>query len=157
MFDLVRRPSSNLGLSTFEEMDKLFDNLFRSAGLPGGSFNLPSVDIYSEDDKHMVVEMPAPGFDDSDIEINIRDGVLEIKGQKTAKDEQKKGGRNYIVRESSASFARRVVLPEGADADNISAELEKGLLKISVPVQRPEAKRVQIRPGKNSGAKKLAA
>lgn len=157
MFDLTRRPSSNLGLSTFEEMDKLFDNFFRSAGLPARTFNLPSVDIYSEDDKHMVVEMPAPGFDEKDIEINIRDGLLEIKGQKTEKDEQKQSGRNYIVRESSANFARRVVLPEGADADNIAAELDRGLLKISVPVQRPEAKRVQIRAGKNTGAQKIAA
>jgi HSP20 family protein len=157
MFDLTRRPASNLGLSTFEEMDKLFDNFFRSAGLPAKAFSLPSVDIYSEDDKHMVVEMPAPGFEVDDIEINVRDGVLEIKGQQTEKEEQKRDGRNYIVRESNASFARRVVLPEGADADNISAELEKGLLKISVPVHRPEAKRVEIRSGKSSTAKKIAS
>ncbi|HET9721471.1 MAG TPA: Hsp20/alpha crystallin family protein [Candidatus Saccharimonadales bacterium] len=157
MFDLTRRPSSNLGLSTFEEMDKLFDNFFRSAGLPTKAFNLPSVDIYSEDDKHMVVEMPAPGFDVNDIDINIREGVLEIKGQITEKDEQKKDGRNYIVRESNASFARRVILPEGADADNIEAELDKGLLKIKVPVHRPEAKRVKVQAGKSSGAKKIAA
>lgn len=156
MFDLTRRPSSNLGLSTFEEMDKLFDNFFRSAGLPTRAFNLPSVDIYSDDDKHMVVEMPAPGFDVNDIDINVREGVLEIKGQQSNKDEQKEG-RNYIVRESNASFARRVVLPEGADADNIEAELDKGLLKIKVPVHRPEAKRVKIQAGKGSGAKKLAA
>lgn len=157
MFDLTRRPSSNLGISTFEEMDKLFDNFFRSAGLPTKSFNLPSVDIYSEDDKHMVVEMPAPGFEANDIDINVRDGLLEIKGQTIEKEEQKKGGRNYIVRESNASFARRVVLPEGADADNISAELDKGLLKIKVPVLRPEAKRVKVEAGKSSGAKKITA
>ena len=157
MFDLTRRPNSNLGLSTFEEMDKLFENFFRSAGLPTNTFNLPSVDIYSDDDKHMVVEMPAPGFDVNDIDINIREGVLEIKGQKTDKDEQRKDGRNYIVRESNASFARRVVLPEGSDADNIEAELEKGLLKIKVPVHRPEAKRVKITAGKSSGTKKIAA
>lgn len=157
MFDLTRRPSSNLGLSTFEEMDKLFDNFFRSTSLPNKAFNLPSVDIYSEDDKHMVLEMPAPGFDVNDIDINVREGLLEVKGQITEKDEQKKGGRNYIVRESNASFARRVVLPEGADADNISAELDKGLLKIKVPVLRPQAKQVKIQAGKNSAAKKIAA
>lgn len=156
MFDLTRRPSGNLGLSTFEEMDKLFDNFFRSAGLPTRAFNLPSVDIYSDDDKHMIVEMSAPGFDVSDIDINIREGVMEIKGQQSNKNEQKEG-RNYIVRESNASFARRVVLPEGADADNIEAELDKGLLKIKVPVHRPEAKRVKIQAGKGSGAKKIAA
>lgn len=45
------------------------------------------------------------------------------------------------MRESHASFARRVMLPEGTNADNISEELDKGILKITVPVDRPEAKK----------------
>lgn len=157
MFDLVRRPNDTLGLSTFEEMDKLFDNFWRSAGLPSTPFNLPSVDIYSTDDSHMVVEMQAPGFDAEDIELNVRNGVLEIRGEKQEKEEQKDGQKSYLVRERSASFARRVVLPEGADADNISAELDKGLLKVTVPVNRPEAKRIQIKAGSDANAKKLSA
>ena len=157
MMDLIRRPGSMLGLSTFEEMDKLFDNFWRSTSLPSSSFSLPSLDIYSEDDKHMVVEMQAPGFDQSDIEINVRDGVLEIRGQKAAKQEEGDQKRSYMVRESNASFARRVVLPEGADADNIQAELDKGLLKVTVPVIRPEAKRIQIKASSGSDAKKISA
>lgn len=156
MFDLTRRPSDTLGLSTFEEMDKLFDNLWRSAGLPTGQVSLPSVDIYSTDDSHMVVEMQAPGFDADDIELNVRNGVLEIRGEKQKKEEQKDGKRSYLVRERSASFARRVVLPEGADSDNISAELDKGLLKITVPVNRPEAKPIQIKAASGGNAKKLS-
>jgi HSP20 family protein len=157
MFDLVRRPNDTLGLSTFEEMDKLFDNFWRSVGLPGSVINLPSVDIYSQDDKNMVVEMQAPGFDTKDIELNVRNNVLEIRGEKTNKEEQKDGQRSYMVRESNASFARRVALPEGADADNITAELDKGLLKVTVPVNRPEAKRIKISGGKGGTAKKLTA
>jgi len=157
MFDVSRRPNDTLGLSTFEEMDKLFDNFWRSAGLPTSQFNLPSVDIYSTDENHMVVEMQAPGFDTDDIELNVRNGVLEIKGEKRETDEQKDGKKSYLVRERNASFARRVVLPEGADADNISAELDKGLLKVTVPVSQPEAKRIQIKIGANGNAKKLSA
>jgi HSP20 family protein len=157
MFDLIRRPTDALGLSTFEEIDKLVDNFWRSVGMPSSSFSLPSVDIYSQDDKYMVVEMQAPGFDADDIELNVRNGVLEVRGEKTEKDEQKEGKRSYMVRERNASFARRVVLPEGADADNISAELDKGLLKVTVPVNRPEAKRIKISGGKGESAKKLTA
>ncbi len=156
MFDLIRRPNDTLGLSTFEEMDKLFDNFWRTAGLPSSNFSMPSVDIYSTDDSHMVVEMQAPGFDTGDIELNVRNGVLEIKGEKSEKDEEKDGRKSYLVRERNASFARRVVLPEGADADNITAELDKGLLKITVPVNRPEAKRIRITPGSRK-AKRLTA
>ena len=157
MMDLIRRPSSTLGLSTFEEMDKLFDNFWRSLSLPATSFSLPSVDIYSEDDKHMVVEMQAPGFDHNDIEISVRDGVLEIRGEKIDRQEDKDKKRSYMVRESTASFARRVVLPEGADADNITAQLDKGVLKVSVPVERPEAKRIEIAAPKGRNAKKITA
>lgn len=157
MFDLARRSNDTLGLSTFEEMDRLLDNFWRSAGLPTSQFGLPSVDIYSKDDSNMVVEMQAPGFDTDDIDLNVRNGILEIRGEKSEKDEEKEGKRTYLVRERNASFARRVVLPEGADADNILAELDKGLLKITVPVNRPEAKRIQIKAGSNQNAKKLTA
>lgn len=155
--DLIRRPSSTLGLSTFEEMDKLFDNLWRSFNLPSSSFSLPSIDIYSEDNQHMVVEMQAPGFSADDIEISIRNGVLEIRGERAEKEEKKDKKRSYMVRESAASFARRVVLPEGADAENISAELDNGLLKVTVPVERPEAKRIKISGPSKTSAKKLTA
>jgi len=156
MLDLIRQPNDTLGLSTFEEMDKLFDNLWRTAGLPATQFAMPSVDIYSTDDSHMVVEMQAPGFDTGDIELNVRNNVLEIRGEKQEKDEQKDDKRSYLVRERNASFARRIVLPEGADAENISAELDKGLLKVTVPVRRPAAKRIPIQGG-NRSTKKLSA
>lgn len=155
MFDIIRRPNNILGLSTFEEMDKLFDNFWRTAGMPSSGFSLPSVDIYSTDDSHMVVEMQAPGFDTNDIELNVRNGVLEIKGEKSESEEEKDDKKSYIVRERNASFARRVVLPEGADAENIWAELDKGLLKITVPVNRPEAKRIQIKAGSGQKTKQL--
>jgi HSP20 family protein len=153
MMDIIRRPSSSLGLSTFEEFDRLLDDFWKSAGLPTG-FSMPSVDIYSEDDKHMVVEMQAPGFNEDDIEIKVRNGVLEIKGETASTQEDGNKKRNYLMRESRASFARRVVLPEGANADNIEAELDKGILKIKVPVERPEAKRISISSG---SSKELAA
>jgi HSP20 family protein len=154
MFDLVHRPSSSLGLSTFEELDRLFDNFMKTSSLPL-AIGSPSVDIYSEDDKHMVVEMQAPGFDKDDITINVREGVLEIRGETGTREEEGDKKRNYLMRESRASFARRIVLPEGANTDNVAAELDKGVLKITVPVERPEAKRIEI-SGK-SGKKEISA
>jgi HSP20 family protein len=152
MMDIIRRPSSSLGLSTFEEFDRLLDDFWKGAGLPTG-FSMPSVDIYSEDDKHMVVEMQTPGFSEDAIEINVRNGVLEIKGETTNKNESGDKKRHYLMRESRASFARRIVLPEGANADTIEAELQNGILKVTVPVDRPEARKIAI----NTASKKLAA
>ena len=137
MMDIIRRPSSSLGISTFEELDKVLDNFWKTS-------NMPSVDIYSEDNKHMVIEMHAPGFVEDDLTINVRNGVLEIRGETARNNEQGDKKRSYLMRESYSSFARRVVLPDGASADNISAELDKGILRVTVPVERPEAKQVKI-------------
>lgn len=156
MANLIRRPSSSLGLSTFEEFDKLFDNLWQAPSSLGSMFRTPSLDIYSEDDKHMVVEMHAPGFNQEDIDISVRNGILEIRGETVSSSEQKDKKRSYMMRESHSSFARRVVLPEGANADNIEAELDKGILKITVPVDRPEAKKVII-SGPQNKSKKLSS
>lgn len=157
MANLIRRPSSSLGLSAFEEFDKIFDNLWQTPSALNGMFRMPSLDIYSEDDKHMVVEMQAPGFNQEDIDISVRNGVLEIRGETSSSSEQKDKKRSYMMRESHSSFARRVVLPEGANADNIEAELDKGILKITVPVERPEAKRVEISSGSSGKSKKLTS
>lgn len=137
MMDLIRHPSPSLGIATFEELDKLFDNIWKKT-------SMPSVDIYSEDDNHMVIEMHAPGFSENDLTINVRNGVLEIRGESKSALDNKDKKRSYLMRESYASFARRVVLPEAANADNISAELEKGVLRVNVPVERSEAKRIKI-------------
>lgn len=149
MLDIIRRPSSSLGLSTFEELDKILDNFWRTS-------HMPSVDIYSEDDSRMVVEMQAPGFNEDDMSINVRNGVLEIRGEHHTSDEQQ-NKRNYLMRESYASFARRVVLPDNANADNIVAELDKGVLRITVPVQQPEAKQVKILNRGGDKSKELPA
>lgn len=155
MMNLMRR-SPSAGLSTFNDFDKLFDDLWQSFSLPATALSLPSANIYSEDDKHMVVELEVPGFDRGDIRIEVEGEVLKISGERTEKAEQKDKKRRYMVRESSTSFARRVVLPEGADTENITAQLDKGMLKVTIPVERPEAKRIEI-AGPETNAKKVTA
>lgn len=150
MMDIIRRPSSSLGISTFEELDKIIDNFWKAS-------NMPSVDIYSEDDKHMVIEMQAPGFSEDDITINVRNGVLEIRGESRNSNDLKGKKRSYLMRESYASFARRVVLPDAASSDDITAELDKGVLRITVPVERPEAKQVKITSKRSDKAKELGS
>lgn len=153
MFGLIHRDPT-IGLTAFNELDNLFNDFFKSMSpLSQTNFSLPSVDVYSEDENNMVVETQAPGFDRKDIEISVNNGMLEIRGKKTEKEEQKDKKRNYMVHESSASFIRRIVLPEGADAEKISAELDKGILKVTVPVEKKEAKRIEIAAPKKNKAK----
>lgn len=83
-----------------------------------------------------------PGVDPAkDIDVSVHDGQLTIKAERTEKKEQT--GRSEF---SYGSFTRTVTLPAGADEDNVTAALDKGILTVSVPVSSQVAgpKKVQI-------------
>jgi len=105
---------------------------------------LPTTDIYSEDDKSMIVEAHLPHFDQKDVDVSVDRGVLTISAEKHEKEEDKK--KKYVIRESSSSFYRRIALPKHADADHVSAHFDKGVLKVTVPFKElPKPKKVQIK------------
>lgn len=140
------------GLSSMHsQLDDMFNSFF--AGTPNvPTQNIPAMNVYSEDDKQLVAEVEAPGFDKDDVEVSVHNGVLEIKGEKHEKEEDNKDKkRNYMVRESHASFYRRIALPEYADADNVDANFDKGLLKVTVPFKElPKPKKIAIGSGQKN-------
>ena len=149
MANLIRWEDPLTGITSLHsQLDDMFNSFF--ANMPAaGSPNMPSMDIYSEDDKQLIAEVQAPGFTKDDVEVNVHNGVLEIKGEKHEKEEDKKKKRSYMVRESHASFYRRIALPEYADAEHVNAEFDNGVLKVTVPFKElPKPKKVTISTGK---------
>lgn len=151
MANIIRWDDPFAGLTSLHsQLDDMFNNFF--TGLPAVQAvqGLPAMDVYSEDDKQLVAEVHAPGFDKDDIEISIHNNLLEVKGEKHEKSEDKKDKkRNYMVRESHASFYRRVSLPEYADADNVEAHFDSGVLKVTIPFKElPKPKKIAISTGK---------
>ena len=88
-----------------------------------------------EQDGNLIVEASVPGMKAEDIEIEIEDDVLTIKGEtKTEKEEKKKG---YLLRErSEGSFYRTVRLPEGVDSEGAESPYADGVLTVTMP-KRP--------------------
>lgn len=110
---------------------------------------LPATDVYVKDDKEMVVEAHLPDYEDKDVHVNIEGNDLEIQAQRHEKEEDK--SKKYVVRESSSSFYRRIRLPKQADADKVKAHMDKGVLKVVVPLKKlPAPKKIAI----SSGSKK---
>lgn len=149
----------------FAELTSLhsqLDDIFNSVLAPNTSrpaHATPAMDVYTEDGKQLVTEVQAPGFSQDDIEITVNNGALVIRGQKHDKEEFGKDDkkRNYMVRESHASFYRSIILPKQADADNIKADFDQGVLKVTVPFKElPEPKKIAIGSGGsgNSGGGK---
>jgi HSP20 family protein len=77
-----------------------------------------------------LVRAEVPGVDPiEDIEVTVRDGQLTIKADRTQSDDT--NGRSEL---SYGSFARTIVLPAGAEEDEINATYDRGILTIFVPL-----------------------
>lgn len=115
---------------------------------PFHGVNLPTTDVYTNEDKELVVETHLPNYEQDDIDIHIENGALVISAEKHEKEEDKK--KKYVVRESSSSFYRRIALPERADENQIEAHIDNGVLKVIVPFKElPTPKKIAIK-SKNS-------
>lgn len=131
------------------QLDDIFKSFLGPSSLPQASHTSPAMDIYTEDGKQLVTEVQAPGFTPGDVEITVNNNTLEIRGEKHDKEEQQDKKRSYMLRESHASFYRRLVLPKHADTENIKADFEQGVLKVTVPFKElPEPKKIAIGGGK---------
>jgi len=115
------------GLDTLRR-DLFDDGLFRA--LRG---KLPTTDVYTEDDKQLVVEAHLPNFAEKDITVNIDRGALVIQAERHEEELDKK--KKYVVRESSSSFYRSIALPEQAEENKVKADFDNGILKVTVPLK----------------------
>jgi HSP20 family protein len=147
MMDLIRWNPWNELVSLRERMNRVFDDsLFRSDRrddlMAMGTWS-PAVDMFEKDDK-VVIKAELPGLDKKDISLDLKNGVLTLKGERKHENEVKE--ENYYRREMSCGkFIRSFTLPGDVDADKIKAEFQNGLLTVEVP--KPEEhkpKQIQV-------------
>jgi HSP20 family protein len=85
-----------------------------------------------------VLKADLPGLREEDVQIEMRDNVLTISGERRPEFEDTQNGY-YRVERAFGSFSRSLTLPEGVDADKISAEFENGVLEVTIP--KPEERK----------------
>ena len=100
----------------------------------------PAVDIKEEADK-FVLHADIPGVKPEEMDINMEDGVLTIKGEKKTEAKTDEEGYKRIER-TYGTFYRRFSLPDTANSDAISAQSKHGVLEIIIP------KREAVQPKK---------
>ncbi len=133
------------------EIDRLFDDFTR--GFPtfpslqpfaaGPSGMMPDMDV-TETDKEIEITAELPGLEEKDVQINVSDNLLTIRGEKKAEKEEK--DKNYrLVERSYGAFERTLELPQGVDANAIKASMAKGVLKVKVPKPAPaQSKKIEV-------------
>lgn len=135
---LVRWNPMNEMFSFRRPLSRVFDDFFlpRTTTEDGSltwGWN-PVVDIYDNED-NIVIKAELPGVSKEDIEIDIKDRVLMLKGERSADNEAKED--DYYRRERTyGRFERSFTLPANVDPDKIKADYNDGVLKIEVP--KPE-------------------
>ena len=131
------------------DIEQLFENflgrrprLFWPWQTKETEFNTPSVDLYEEKDD-IVVKAELPGLERDNIEVNLSDNRLTIKGEKKQEEEVKK--ENYYRSERSyGSFIRTLELPREVQTDKVKAAFKNGVLEIRLP-KTEEAKKKETK------------
>ena len=128
------------GLRVFQDsLNRLFSD--SSAARPWA----PSVDIF-ETDNELVLKADVPGIDRKDIDIQLENGTLTLKGERKFEREENNKGFHRLER-SYGSFTRYFTVPETVDTENVRAEYQNGVLTVTLPkkeVAKPKAIKVQV-------------
>ena len=133
--ELVRwKPESEM-FSLQHTMNDLFDDFFFPMGAGETTRRAwgwnPKVDIYEESD-HIVLTAELPGVDKKDIEVDVKNGVLTLKGERLVDNEVNE--KNYHRKERSfGRFERSFKLQGDVDTAKITADYKDGILKVSIP------------------------
>jgi HSP20 family protein len=125
--------------------DLLNDDLWARPVTPQRRSFVPSVDI-SEDEKSFLVTADLPGMKPEDINIQVENNVLTLRGERKQEAKSDKQGYHRVERHHG-SFQRSFTLPEGVDADKIEANVENGTLTLRVPkpvVALPKTVKVNV-------------
>ena len=138
------------------DMNRLFDTFFQGRGTGGAGTGsrrwIPPMDLAETDDE-FVLRADLPGVEESDVELEIKEGVLTLAGHREAEHEESGEGFHRVER-ASGRFMRSLDLPKGIDPGAVSAEFDKGVLEVRIP--KPEERqptRIQI----GGGNERLAA
>ena len=118
------------------EVNRVFDAFFGQGTSPNRRW-VPPMDLVETED-HLVLRADLPGLSREDVEIEIKDGVLTVSGERrTDREEQSEG--YFRVERSFGRFSRSLTLPKGVEADSVAADFDDGVLEVRIP--KPEERK----------------
>ena len=116
-------------------MNQIFEDALarsrgREEGLRSGMWT-PAVDIYESNDS-VVVKAELPGVEKDQISVEVKDGILSLRGERKFEKEVKEESYHRIER-SYGSFQRSFSLPVSVDQEKVTAQFKNGVLEVTVP------------------------
>ena len=154
--DVTRSATPEHRLDPFRMMDALLRwDPFRGdwGGFGQNPQFVPRFDVKETKDAY-VINADLPGVKEQDLDVSLSGNLLTISGKR--EEEHREEGESYYAWERShGSFARSFTMPDGVDAENVSADLKQGVLTLHIP-KKPEAQPKRIAIGKGGETKAKA-
>lgn len=142
---ITRYEPWSLHRDLWQEMNRAMERVNSDDASSGATADwVPPVDI-EETSEQFVLYADVPGVDPASIEVTLENGVLTVSGSREAQVDSQKADRRRIER-AHGRFYRRFTLPDTADAENVSARGNHGVLEVVIP------KRAQSQPRRISVA-----
>lgn len=150
-------PHVSKSLTPFEEMDRLFNQLWEGGLLrPFGSRwplwgefsgikeRFPKIDVIDRE-KDVLIRAEVPGMSKDNLDVSISDEYLTIKAE-MHEEEKKEEGEYYRSEIHHGNFTRTVHLPAKVDGDKAEASFNEGLLEITIPkIELKEKHTIEIK------------
>ena len=103
------------------------------------------LDIY-ETDNEVVVKAAVPGLADNEVEVTVEGNVLTITGEHNETDEETKSKKNVYKSTRQTSFSYSTSLPRMVDGSKARAEVENGVVTVSVPKsEEGKMKKIEVK------------
>ena len=130
------------------EVNRVFDDVFRgfgmtAAGEDGSAMAAPRIDI-DETDGAIEVSAELPGVKQEEVDVSLDDDVLTIRGEKRC---ARRDERACVSERFYGTFQRAIQLPFAPNPDQVQAQFENGVLKITLPKQEQAQRthKIQVR------------
>ncbi|MEZ5398088.1 MAG: Hsp20/alpha crystallin family protein [Bryobacteraceae bacterium] len=135
------------GISPFALMREFVDEMDKSLGVPavaGGTF-WPAIEC-KKANGDFVVKAEVPGLKKEEVKVELAEGALILEGERKMEKKETKEGW-FQTERRYGKFYRSIPLPEGAQPEQVKAELTNGVLEIHIPVAetKPAVKNVPIK------------
>jgi HSP20 family protein len=135
------------------EIDRLFDDFLTDGGfglldrrMTGPNAFVPAIDV-KETDASLVIDLEVPGLKPSEVDVQVDDGVLMLRGERKQEKEEKTKQWHRSER-YWGKFERRIALPDYADVEKIDATCKDGVLTVTLPKKagaKPKSVSVKVK------------
>jgi len=143
------RNTMNVPRSLFIGFEPILNELERIHSAGRAQDNYPPHNVVKVDDEHFIIELAVAGFSEEDISVEVKDGILLVKGIKAEDDDREYAHKGI----SSRKFEKNFRLSEFVVIDG--ADLVNGILVVNARVEVPEERRPRkIQLGSAGASKK---